>query len=48
MAARREQFLKEELPLFFRKLYMLGMEPKDLQLQFEKFSQEETNGKPHS
>ena len=48
MAARREQFLKEELPLFFRKLYMLGMEPSDLQTEFEQFKQEESNNTPQT
>lgn len=41
---RREHFLKEELPLLFRKLHMMGMEPKDLQLQFEQYKQEKRNG----
>jgi DNA-binding transcriptional regulator YhcF (GntR family) len=43
---RRAQFLKEELPLFFRKIYMLGIEPKDLQAEFEQFKKAEKNGHP--
>ena len=44
MEVRRAQFFKEELPLFFRKIYRLGIEPKDLQLEFEQFRQMEKNG----
>lgn len=46
MEVRRTQFYKEELPLFFRKLYMLGIEPKALQAEFEEFKQAEKNGQP--
>lgn len=44
LEARRAQFFKEELPLFFRKIYMLGIEPNDLQAEFEDFRQAEGNG----
>ncbi|RPD39191.1 GntR family transcriptional regulator [Chitinophaga barathri] len=39
LAGRKEQFLQEELPLFFRKMYMLGVELDELKARYEKFKQ---------
>ncbi|WP_346316336.1 GntR family transcriptional regulator [Chitinophaga sp. YIM B06452] len=39
LAVRREQFLQEELPLFFRKMYLLGVELDELKARYEKFKQ---------
>lgn len=39
-AIRKEQFLREELPLFFRKMLMLGIELDELKGRFEKFRQQ--------
>jgi DNA-binding transcriptional regulator YhcF (GntR family) len=39
LAMRREQFLQEELPLFFRKMYLLGIELDELKTRYEKFKQ---------
>ncbi len=39
LAIRREQFLQEELPLFFRKMYLLGIELDELKTRYEKFKQ---------
>jgi len=43
---RRAQFYKEELPLFFRKIYRLDIEPKELQPEFERFKKVEENSQP--
>ncbi|WP_316803981.1 GntR family transcriptional regulator [Pedobacter nototheniae] len=37
---KKEQFLKEELPIFFRKMYVMGIELSDLDIDFEKFKQQ--------
>jgi len=34
---RREQFLENELPLFFRNIYLLNIDLKDIKTQFEAF-----------
>lgn len=36
-ALRKEQFLQEELPQFFRKLYLLGIELDELKDRYETF-----------
>lgn len=36
-ALRKEQFLQEELPQFFRKIYLLGIGLDELKDRFEKF-----------
>ncbi|MGX5820745.1 GntR family transcriptional regulator [Chitinophaga lutea] len=40
-AMRREQFLQEELPAFFRRMYLLGIELDELKGRFEKFRQKQ-------
>ena len=37
IALRKEQFLQEELPQFFRKMFLLGIELDELKARFEKF-----------
>lgn len=37
IALRKEQFLQEELPQFFRKMFLLGVELDELKVRFEKF-----------
>ncbi|MRG48843.1 GntR family transcriptional regulator [Chitinophaga niabensis] len=37
IALRKEQFLQEELPQFFRKMFLLGVELDELKARFEKF-----------
>ncbi|WP_343701091.1 GntR family transcriptional regulator [Chitinophaga sp.] len=39
-ALRREQFLQEELPQFFRKMYLLGIELDELKTRYEKYKQQ--------
>ncbi|AWO00959.1 GntR family transcriptional regulator [Chitinophaga alhagiae] len=39
-ALRREQFLQEELPQFFRKMYLLGFELDELKTRYEKYKQQ--------
>ena len=39
LKARREQFLKEELPLIFKKMQLLGITQAEMQAQHEQFSQ---------
>lgn len=39
-AIRKEQFLQEELPVFFRKMFLLGVELDELKGRFEKFKQQ--------
>ena len=34
---RREQFIENELPVFFRNLYLLKIDLKDIKLQFDQF-----------
>ncbi|MCZ4244627.1 GntR family transcriptional regulator [Pedobacter punctiformis] len=36
---KKEQFLSEELPIFFHKMYIMGIELSDLNTAFEKFKQ---------
>jgi GntR family transcriptional regulator len=36
-AYRKERFIQQELPVFFRTIYLLDMEPSDLQQWYEKF-----------
>ncbi len=36
-ALRREQFLQEELPQFFKKMFLLSIELDELKARFEKF-----------
>jgi GntR family transcriptional regulator len=43
-AFRKERFIQQELPVFFRTIYLLDMEPSDLQQWYEKFKLE--NYKP--
>jgi GntR family transcriptional regulator len=37
---RKQDFLEKEIPSAFRIMYMLGIEPSDLEAPFEKFKQE--------
>jgi GntR family transcriptional regulator len=37
LAFRREQFMENELPVFFRNLYLLKIDFKDMKTQFEQF-----------
>lgn len=37
IALRKEQFIQEELPQFFRKMFLLGIELDELKARFEKF-----------
>ena len=37
IALRKEQFLQEELPQFFRKMFLLGIELDELKARYEKF-----------
>ena len=39
-AHRRLEFLEKELPLFFRNMYLLGIEPDDLKSKYEKFKKQ--------
>jgi DNA-binding transcriptional regulator YhcF (GntR family) len=36
-AYRKERFIQQELPAFFKTIYLLDMEPTDLQQWYEKF-----------
>jgi len=36
-AYRKERFIQQELPVFFRTMYLLDMEPNDLQQWYAKF-----------
>jgi GntR family transcriptional regulator len=45
-AYRKERFMEQELPVFFRNIYMLDIEPEDLQQLYGKFKLE--NYKPKS
>lgn len=36
-AFRREQFLENDLPVFFRNLYLLGIELPDIETRYEQF-----------
>jgi GntR family transcriptional regulator len=46
LKARREQFLKEELPLMFKKMQLLGITPAEMQAQHEQFMQLNNTPKP--
>jgi DNA-binding transcriptional regulator YhcF (GntR family) len=37
LAFRRDQFVNNELPVFFRNLYLLKLDLEDIQKQYEKF-----------
>ena len=37
LAFRREQFIENELPVFFRNLYLLKIDLKDIKARFEQF-----------
>lgn len=39
-AYRKQEFLEKELPLFFRNMYLLGIEPDDLKAKYEKFKKQ--------
>jgi len=45
LAFRREQFIENELPVFFRNLYLLKIDLKDIKIQFEKFIQDNFKNK---
>ncbi len=34
---RRQEFVEKEMPLFFRNMFLLGIEPEDLKQKYEKF-----------
>lgn len=40
-ALRKEQFLQEELPQFFRKMFLLGIELDELKARYEKYKQQQ-------
>lgn len=40
---RKEQFMKNDLPQFLRKMYLLKIEPIEVQKQFEKYLKEQNN-----
>lgn len=42
VAYRKTEFLEKELPTVFRVMNMLGLEPEDLSLRFEKFKKQYT------
>jgi len=42
MSFRKNEFTQKELPLFFRTLFILGIEPGDLSAQFEKFKKKQS------
>ncbi len=42
---RKEQFLKNELPQFLRSLYLLKIEPKEIQNQYEQYLKDNFNSK---
>ncbi|WP_346236269.1 GntR family transcriptional regulator [Niabella insulamsoli] len=37
---RKQEFLEKELPLFFRNMYLLNIEPEDLKAKYEKFKKQ--------
>ncbi|MCH5600360.1 GntR family transcriptional regulator [Niabella ginsengisoli] len=39
-AYRKLEFLEKEMPLFFRNMYLLGIEPEDLKTKYEKFKKQ--------
>ena len=44
-AYRRERFIQQDLPVFFRNIYLLDIEPADLQQWYEKFKLENYKSK---
>ena len=45
LAFRREQFIENELPVFFRNLYLLKIDLKDIKSRFEKFIEDNFKNK---
>ena len=45
LAFRREQFIENELPVFFRNLYLLKIDLKDIKTRFEKFIEDNFKNK---
>ncbi len=43
LAFRREQFVANELPVFFRNMYLLKMDISDIQTQYEQFISQNFN-----
>lgn len=43
LAFRREQFVANELPVFFRNMYLLKMDISDIQAQYEQFISDNFN-----
>ncbi|HEX2534820.1 MAG TPA: GntR family transcriptional regulator [Chitinophagaceae bacterium] len=39
-AYRRTEFLENELPVLFRNMFLLGMEPEELQARYEKYKKQ--------
>jgi DNA-binding transcriptional regulator YhcF (GntR family) len=37
---RRQEFVEKEMPLFFRNMFLLGIEPEDLKQKYEKFKKQ--------
>ena len=42
-AYRKQEFIEKEMPLFFRNMYLLGIEPEDLKTKYEKFKKQYTS-----
>ncbi len=42
---RKERFIQQDLPVFFRNIYLLDIEPEDLQQWYEKFKLENYKSK---
>ena len=42
-AYRKPEFIEKEMPLFFRNMYLLGIEPEDLKTKYEKFKKQYTS-----
>lgn len=40
LAYRKQEFLDKEMPLFFRNMFLLGIEPDDLKTKYEKFKKQ--------
>ena len=39
---RKQEFTEKEMPVFFRNMYLLGIEPDDLKTKYEKFKKQYT------
>ncbi|MFT4094456.1 MAG: GntR family transcriptional regulator [Niabella sp.] len=39
-AYRKQEFWEKEMPVFFRNMYLLGIEPEDLKAKYEKFKKQ--------